>query len=94
MDTEKYKAEVEKDAQEATELNINGTPTFVLVRSAQGKLDDVRIVGAQPFASMQSAIDALLKEKSPNGDQAGSPSQQSAPPCQQQVGRGNLNFLV
>lgn len=45
MDTE-YKAEVEKDAQEATELNINGTPTFVLVRSAQGKLDDVRIVGA------------------------------------------------
>jgi protein-disulfide isomerase len=58
---EKYKQEVQKDAAEAATLQISGTPTFVLAKSAKDKLDGVRIVGAQPFATFQAAIDALLK---------------------------------
>jgi protein-disulfide isomerase len=71
--TDKYKADVQKDATEAATLQISGTPTFVLAKSAKDKLDGVRIVGAQPFAAFQSAIDALLKNPSaaaaavPNG---------------------------
>ncbi len=66
----RYKAEVQKDASEAATLQISGTPTFVLAKTAQGKLEGVRIVGAQPFAAFQSAIDGLLKNAphdAPNG---------------------------
>lgn len=59
--SDKFKADVQKDATEAATLQIGGTPTFVLAKSAKDKLDGVRIVGALPFAAFQSAIDALLK---------------------------------
>lgn len=61
LDSDKYKADVQKDAIEAAGLQISGTPTFVLAKSAKDKLDGVRIVGAQPFAAFQSVIDGLLK---------------------------------
>jgi protein-disulfide isomerase len=61
LDSDKYKADVQKDASEAAKLQISGTPTFVLAKSAKDKLDGVRIVGAQPFATFQAAIDGLLK---------------------------------
>ena len=59
--SDKYKADVQKDATEAATLQISGTPTFVLAKTAKDKLDGVRIVGAQPFAAFQSAIENLLK---------------------------------
>jgi protein-disulfide isomerase len=61
LDSDKYKADVQKDASEAATLQISGTPTFVLAKSAKDKLDGVRIVGAQPFAAFQAAIEGLLK---------------------------------
>ncbi|MDP9161490.1 MAG: DsbA family protein [Acidobacteriota bacterium] len=63
--SDKYKADIQKDATEAATLQISGTPTFVLAKSAKDKLDGVRIVGALPFATFQSAIDGLLKNPSP-----------------------------
>jgi protein-disulfide isomerase len=45
----------------AAQLQISGTPTFVLAKSAKDKLEGVRIVGAQPFSAFQAAIDGLLK---------------------------------
>jgi len=61
LDSDKYKADVQKDASEAAKLQISGTPTFVLAKSAKDKLDGVRIVGAQPFSAFQAAIEGLLK---------------------------------
>jgi predicted DsbA family dithiol-disulfide isomerase len=61
LDSDKYKADVQKDASEAAKLQISGTPTFVLAKSAKDELDGVRIVGAQPFLALQAAIDDLLK---------------------------------
>jgi protein-disulfide isomerase len=61
LDSDKYKADVQKDAVEAATLQISGTPTFVLAKSAKDKLNGVRIVGAQSFATFQAAIDGLLK---------------------------------
>jgi protein-disulfide isomerase len=70
MSEEKYKAVVQKDAQDAAKLQISGTPTFVLAKSSKEKLDGVRLVGAQPFASFQVAIESLLKT-SANGPPSG-----------------------
>jgi len=61
LDSHRYKADVQKDASDAAALQISGTPTFVLARSAKDKLDGVRILGAQPFSSFQTIIDGLLK---------------------------------
>lgn len=61
--SEKYRADVEADAKEAASLQIDGTPTFVLARSTKSTLNGIRIMGAQPFSSFQSAIDELLKSK-------------------------------
>lgn len=61
LDSDKYKADVQKDASEAAKLQISGTPTFVLARSAKDKLDGVLIGGAQPFSAFQAAIEGLLR---------------------------------
>lgn len=61
LDSDKYKADVQKDASEAAKLQISGTPTFVLAKSTKDRLDGVRIVGAQPFLAFQAAIEGLLK---------------------------------
>lgn len=57
----KYSAEVQKEGAQATALQIIHTPTFLVAKSTKDKLDGVVILGAQPFATFQSAIDALLK---------------------------------
>jgi protein-disulfide isomerase len=59
--SEKYKVDVQKDADEAARLQISGTPTFILAKTAKDKLDGVRIVGAQPFETFRAAIEGLLK---------------------------------
>lgn len=59
--SDKYRSDVQKDAAEAAALQISGTPTFVLAKSAKDKLEGVRIVGVQPFVTFQSAIENLLK---------------------------------
>jgi len=61
LDSHKYKGDIQRDAQEAARLQINGTPTFVVARTAKDRLEGVRIVGARPLAAFQSAIEALLK---------------------------------
>lgn len=65
LTSEKYKADVQKDASEAATLQISGTPTFVLAKSAKDRLEGVRIVGAQPFASFEVIIQQMLKPISP-----------------------------
>jgi protein-disulfide isomerase len=61
LDSGKYKSAVEADANEAATLQIEGTPTFVLARSAKDTLDGVRMEGAQSYPEFQRKIDELLK---------------------------------
>jgi protein-disulfide isomerase len=52
LDSNKYKAEVDKDTVEGRSYGVTGTPTFFI----NGK----KFVGAQPYASFQAQIDAAL----------------------------------
>jgi protein-disulfide isomerase len=45
LDSEKHKAEVQKEAAEATTLQIIHTPTFVVAKSAKDKLNGVVMAG-------------------------------------------------
>ncbi len=53
LDSGKYKAEVEKDLADGTAAGVTGTPTFFI----NGKA----LVGAQPYAAFQTAIEEALK---------------------------------
>jgi protein-disulfide isomerase len=54
----KHDAAIMQDMNDGRAVNVEGTPTFVLGRTAPKGLDGVLIVGAQPF----TAFDAKIKE--------------------------------
>ena len=60
LDSEKYKSAVQMDVTEAISLQIGGTPTFVLARSAKDTLDGFRMEGAQPYPALQLDPDWVI----------------------------------
>jgi protein-disulfide isomerase len=59
---DKFRPEIDKDIAEATAVGVNGTPTFVLGRMKDGKLEGVRIVGAMPYADFDAKITGMLTQ--------------------------------
>lgn len=55
LDSDKYKAEVEKDFADGSAAGVTGTPSFFI----NGRF----MVGAQPFAGFKAIIDEELKKK-------------------------------
>lgn len=61
LDSEKFKAEVDKDIADATAAGASGTPTwFIGKTTSNGTIDGTRIVGAQPYATFKTVIDQQL----------------------------------
>ena len=60
LDSEQYRADIQKDVTEAHSIGITGTPGFVLGRSSNHTLEGIKIVGAQPFALFDAKIKELL----------------------------------
>lgn len=61
LSSEKHKSDVQKDAADAAALRLNGTPSFVLGKTASDKIDGVVLAGALPFSSFDAAIQQMLK---------------------------------
>ncbi len=61
LDTGKYQAAIDRDIAEATMLGVTHTPTFVVARSGTDRISGVVLLGAQPFARFQVAIDSVRK---------------------------------
>ncbi|TMH38165.1 MAG: DsbA family protein [Betaproteobacteria bacterium] len=61
VDSDKYKAAIDKDIAEGTAAGVTGTPSFVLGRVQNGKLEGVRLVGAMPYATFDAKIQELMK---------------------------------
>ena len=53
LDSERHKAEVQKDYQDGADIGMNGTPVFFINGRA--------LVGAHPFATFQKIIEEELK---------------------------------
>jgi protein-disulfide isomerase len=60
VDSNKYRADIQKDFEKATGLRISGTPSFVVAPTAKDVLSGVLMVGAQAFPDFQSRIEAIL----------------------------------
>jgi len=62
LDSEKYKAEVDKDLADASAYGATGTPSFFIGKSSSSdKFSGTILVGAQPFAVFKTIIDEQLK---------------------------------
>lgn len=55
--------EIRDEAKYAQSLGITGTPTFVLGKAAHGSVYGQVIVGAQPLATFETAINAMLEKR-------------------------------
>jgi protein-disulfide isomerase len=61
---DRYRADIDRDMEEAMKVGVNGTPSFVVGLTTPGtEVEGQRIVGAQPFPVFESRIKALLGER-------------------------------
>jgi len=63
LDTDKYKAEIQKDVADASALGIDGTPTFVIGKASKDSIDGDRVVGAVPLSVFDTTIQKYLAAK-------------------------------
>lgn len=63
IDSNKYKAEIDKDIADAGAVGASGTPTFFIGKSdPSGTITGTKLVGAQPFSAFKTLIDSELKK--------------------------------
>ena len=51
---------IEADMEEGRKAGVSGTPSFVIGRVVNGRLEGERIVGALPYMAFAAKLDALL----------------------------------
>ena len=56
IETEKYKDDIQRQAQAANKIGAQGTPAFVIGKSTPDGVEGQLIVGAQPYATFEEAI--------------------------------------
>ena len=62
LDSEKFKAEVEKDMADGSAAGVSSTPSWIIGRSAaNGVIEGKLLVGAQPFSAFKVLFDEELK---------------------------------
>ena len=60
LDQKKFVASIQQDTADAGRLGIDGTPSFVIGKTASDQIDGVRIVGAVPYSVFDSTIKGML----------------------------------
>lgn len=60
MESGRLLAAVEGDMEEGRAAGVSGTPSFVIGRLVNGRLDGIRLVGAQPYMLFAARLDAML----------------------------------
>lgn len=60
LDADKHKAEIQKDAIDASALGISGTPSFVIGKTSKGTLDGDRLVGAVATSVFEAEFQKFL----------------------------------
>ena len=59
----KYLKEISDEGKYAQSLGISGTPTFILGKTVGDSVEGRVIVGAQPFAAFEAAINEMLEKR-------------------------------
>jgi len=62
LDSDKFKAQIDKDIAEGGVAGVQGTPSFIIGRLDDDKLSGVRLVGAMPYDQFESKIQEMLDQ--------------------------------
>ncbi len=62
LQADKFKAQIDQDIAEGSVAGVQGTPSFVVGRVENDKLEGVRIVGALPYASFDAKLQEMLEQ--------------------------------
>jgi protein-disulfide isomerase len=62
VESDKYRAEVDRQLAEGQAIGVSGTPSFVLGRTGTDKVDGIRLVGAMPYSVFDGKIKELLAQ--------------------------------
>ncbi len=62
MLSNRFKQSIEEDMEEGRSVGISGTPSFVIGRMVNGKLEGVRMVGAMPYINFAQKLDQMLAQ--------------------------------
>jgi predicted DsbA family dithiol-disulfide isomerase len=62
LESDRFKAQIDQDIAEGEVAGVQGTPSFVIGRIENDKLEGVRLVGAQPYVQFDARIQELLGE--------------------------------
>jgi protein-disulfide isomerase len=62
LDSDKYRPDIDKQTQEGMQAGVNGTPSFVIGTLKDGKLEGVRLVGAQPYGEFDVRLQQLIAQ--------------------------------
>ena len=60
LESDRFKAQIDQDIAEGEIAGVQGTPSFVIGRIENDKLEGVRLVGEQPYAQFDARIQELL----------------------------------
>jgi len=60
MLSNRFKKSIDEDMDEGRSIGIGGTPSFVIGRMVNGKLEGVRMVGAMPYINFAAKLDEML----------------------------------
>ena len=66
LESDKFKAQIDQDVAEGGVAGVQGTPSFVIGRLENDKLQGVRMVGAMPYAQFDAKIQEMLGETAKN----------------------------
>lgn len=61
VSSEKYKSAILKDIQEATSVGANGTPSFVIGKTAPDTVDGELVIGAMPYQMFDQKLKELAR---------------------------------
>jgi predicted DsbA family dithiol-disulfide isomerase len=56
----RFVAAIQKDTTDAGALGIDGTPSFVIAKTAPDQMNGIRVVGAVPYSVFDSTIKDML----------------------------------
>lgn len=61
VQSEKYKAAIQKDIQEALKVGANGTPSFVVGKTTPDSIEGELVIGAMPYQTFDEKLKALAR---------------------------------
>lgn len=65
LKSERYRRTIQEESKKLVGKGVQGTPSFVIGRVKDGRVDGELVVGAAPFGIFEAKLRTLLGEKSP-----------------------------